>query len=73
MAYVVFEDLETKSYITKPADAPVKIHRVTCRFYTGRKPDATTVRWSDTFESIGDAEHFARLTGRTWARALCCP
>jgi len=73
LAFVVFEDLETKSYITKPGDASVKIHRDTCRFYTGRKLSAGTVRWSDVFESLENAEYFARLTGKVWARARCCP
>jgi len=73
MAYVVFEDLETKDHITKPSDVSVKIHRDSCRFYINRKPDAGTVRWSEGLLDLTDAEDFAERTGKTWARARCCP
>jgi hypothetical protein len=73
MSFVVFEDLETKNYIAGPGDASVKIHRDSCRFYTGRKIPAPTVRWHGPSDSIDEAEQFARSTGKGWARARCCP
>jgi hypothetical protein len=73
MAYVVFEDLMTSNFITNPADVSLKIHREDCRHYKARKSGTTTVRWSDLFESLAEAEEFAKATGKTWARAKCCP
>jgi len=36
MGYMVFEDLQSKKFITGPRDLPVKIHRDSCRFYVDR-------------------------------------
>jgi len=72
MAYVVFEDLVTSSFTKNSGDVSLKIHREDCRRYRARKPGATTVRWSNPFESLTEAEEFANATGKTWARAKCC-
>ncbi len=72
MAYVVFEDLMTTNLIVHPGDVSLKIHREDCGRYKARKPDATTVKWSDLFGTLAEAEEFARATGKTWAKAKCC-
>jgi hypothetical protein len=72
MEYVVFEDLQSKRYITNYDDTPVKIHKVTCHFYVDRDVNATTVRWSHPFNTIEKAENFAKKLGKTWKRARCC-
>jgi hypothetical protein len=61
MRYVVSEDLQTNS-----SDYPVKIHKVTSKWYKNRKLDAKTMRWTHIFETSEEAELFARSTGRNW-------
>jgi hypothetical protein len=73
MEYVVFEDLQSKKYITIPSDTPIKIHEITCRFYINRKVNATTVRWYGPFGTIKKAESFTKQLGKPWKRAQCCP
>jgi hypothetical protein len=73
MEYVVFEDLQSKTKITKPSDTPVKIHKVTCRSYVNRDVNAKTVQWSYPFKTISEAQAWAKQTGKPWKRAKCCP
>lgn len=73
MKYVVFEDLQSKKFITSPSDLPVKIHRDSCRFYVNRDVNATTVTWHGPFNTIEKAEACAQQLGKPWKRARCCP
>ena len=73
MEYVVFEDLQSKNYITNHDDTPVKIHKVTCPFYVNRDVNASTVSWSQPFETLEKAENFSKNLGKPWKRARCCP
>jgi len=73
MGYMVFEDLQSKKFITGPRDLPVKIHRDSCRFYVDRDINATTVRWYGPFDTLDNAEAYARRLGKPWKRAQCRP
>ena len=73
MEYVVFEDLKNKKQITNPDDPPVKIHKISCRFYIDRKRNATSVRWYGPFGTIEEAERCSQQLGKPWKRAECCP
>jgi hypothetical protein len=72
MKYVVFEDLQSKKFITNPSDLPVKIHTEKCRFYKNRKVKATTVKWHGSLNTLSEAESYAEKLGKPWARAKCC-
>jgi hypothetical protein len=72
MKYAVFEDLESKKKITIVSDTPVKIHKATCHFYVNRKVDAPTVKWHGPFDTIGEAEAYAKQTGKPWKKAKDC-
>ena len=73
MEYVVFEDLQSKKYITNPNDLPVKIHKKSCRFYVNRDVNATTVRWHGPFDTFDKAQKRAQQIGKPSKRAQCCP
>ena len=72
MGYVVFEDLVCKTYIAKPGDTPVKIHKDNCRHYVNRKINAPTVRWHGPFDTLEEAEKYAKSLGKPWKKANCC-
>ena len=72
MGYVVFEDLQSKRFITGFSDTAVKIHKDSCRFYLNRKRDASTVRWHGPFNTLEEAKAFARQLGKSWRCARCC-
>lgn len=67
MKYVVFEDSQSKIRITNYSDdTPVKIHKVTSKWYVNRKKDATTCRWSKPFDTAKEAEEYAERLGKPW-------
>lgn len=72
MGYVVFEDLQSKRFITGPSDTAVKIHRDSCRFYVVGDRNTTTVRWHGPFDTLDEAEGHARKLGKLWKHAQCC-
>jgi len=52
---------------------PVTVHKDSCKYYTDRKQDATTIVWSQT-DTLDDAETLAgRLaTEQGCKHAACC-
>jgi hypothetical protein len=71
--YVVFEDLNSKQYITKPSDKPVKIHKATCPHAKNKANTATkTTRWSTVFDCYKEADDYAKQTGKPYRNCEIC-
>ena len=59
--------------VDKDDAVPVTIHKDSCSYYTGRKPDATTIVWCQA-DTLEDAEVLAGRLAKSHGTKLadCC-